>query len=533
MNQAKYVAHCVRYLQQQAPRIVLVGYSMGGLIVDTVVEDFSDSVLFAITIGSPHFHLPSFVMPRHLFVDNSSAKVESAVPRLRVYAGPGDVLVPAISAWSVHTSRKRNLTLEVDMDNIPGVWGTSTHKGLVSCNQLVRQTVPLILDTIDLAYAGASPDEIYTAMRVRMTSHIPFNLKRFENEKQMSGRPPGAHDCKELHQPFQVVTGRPSSDVCFIHRLEDAGDTGLMQILAHGMHPGVAFNLYGISNDGYFELSHNFSPLPALSVTEPKENKYVDACCMESHSYAVLIVLDKCRRYWKDVIQGIDWMENSTWVLEVSTSALRHHGAKTVQLSIQNQVNPLLGQGIVVSFSNENTRTYGRLGEWIQGAGVVKLDIQSLLSRLESIFGWFVPTQFMSWKLIADLLPIKLVLKNQSCLGRSNPHEHDFYSKSLLVLANNETGIDGDHFRQAADGSAKLDIPLWHPSILSDNTFAITDPRCTYSIRYDDCLDERRDCKWNIDSCVCVCMTAVLHGISIQQYCIRPGIRYTPCLVFY
>lgn len=288
------MASCVQYLRQQAPKVVLVGYSMGGLIVDTVVEDYSDSVLFAITIGSPHFHLPSFVMPRHLYVDGSSPKVDAAVPRLRIYAGPGDVLVPAISAWSVHTSRKSNLTLEVDLDNIPGVWGTSTHKGLVSCNQLVRQTVPLILDSIDLAYEGGSPDDIYTAMRGRMTSHIPFSLKMFEeNGKQVSGRPQEAHNCQELRQPFQVVMSRPGIDICFIHTLKDGDDMDLMQILAHGMHPGVEFNLYGIRNDGYFEMSHNFSPLPALSVKEPKENKYVDACYndRESHCRPLMTVV--------------------------------------------------------------------------------------------------------------------------------------------------------------------------------------------------------------------------------------------------
>ncbi|KAI8111632.1 hypothetical protein M9435_004132 [Picochlorum sp. BPE23] len=461
VNQAKYVASCVQYLRQQAPKVVLVGYSMGGLIVDTVVEDYSDSVLFAITIGSPHFHLPSFVMPRHLYVDGSSPRVDAAVPRLRMYAGPGDVLVPAISAWSVHTSRKSNLTLEVDLDNIPGVWGTSTHKGLVSCNQLVRQTVPLILDSIDLAYEGGSPDDIYTAMRGRMTSRIPFHLKTFEeNGKQVSGRPKEAQNCQELRQPFQVVMSRPGIDICFIHTLKDGDEMDLMQILAHGMHPGVAFNLYGIRNDGYFEMSHNFSPLPALSVKEPKENK----------------------RYWKDVIQGIDWMENSTWVLEVSTKALRHHGAKSVQLSIQSQVNPLLGEGIVVSFINEKDRIFRRLGELIQGAAVVKLDISSLLYRLGGIIKWFVPKQFTSWTLIADMLPIKLVLTNHSCLNLPDPQEKDLSSEPLLVLVNNDTGIDGDHFRRAANGAAKLEIPLWHPSVVSDDMYAITDPRCAYSI---------------------------------------------------
>lgn len=267
---------------------------MGGLIVDTVVEDYSDSVLFAITIGSPHFHLPSFVMPYHLYANGSIPKVEAAVPRLRVYAGPGDVLVPAISAWSIHTNRKRDWTLEVDLDNLPGVWGTSTHKGLVSCNQLVRQTVPLILDSIDLAYEGGSANDIYTAMRSRMTSHIPFSLRRFEeNGKQVSGRPQGAHDCQELRQSSLVVMNRPGIDVCFIHTLKDGDDTDLMQILAHGMHPGVAFNLYGIRNDGYFEMSRNFSPLPALSVKEPRENKCVDACYndKEIHCRSEMIVL--------------------------------------------------------------------------------------------------------------------------------------------------------------------------------------------------------------------------------------------------
>lgn len=165
---------------------------------------------------------------------------------------------------------------------------------------------------------------------------------------------------------------------------------------------------------------------------------------------------------------------------------MRHHGAKSVQLSIQSQLNPLEGQGVAVSFINEKNRTFRYLGDLIQGAAVVKLDISSLLSRLEGIVGWFVPKQFTSWTLIADMLPFKLVLTNHSCLASSDPQEKNVYSEPLLVLANNDTGIDGDQFRRAADGAAKLDIPLWHPSVVSDHMFAITDPRCAYSIRYVD-----------------------------------------------
>lgn len=139
----------------------------------------------------------------------------------------------------------------------------------------------------------------------------------------------------------------------------------------------------------------------------------------------------------------------------------------------------------MVSFINEKDRIFRRLGELIQGAAVVKLDISSLLYKLEGIIKWFVPKQFTSWTLIADMLPIKLVLTNH-CLNLPDPQEKDVSSEPLLVLVNNDTGIDGDHFRRAANGASKLDIPLWHPSVVSDDMYAITDPRCAYSIRYDE-----------------------------------------------
>jgi len=149
-RQAAYVAACVEYLSTSYDKVVLLGYSMGGLVVDRVLatdKAVSDKVGMAITIGSPHFHLPTLVIPTpEIGRAASSPRPPPRIPTLRVFSGPGDLMVPSISAWSVHARALASNdgedapSFEVDLENVPGVWCVLSQYSSAAARSLHAQT---------------------------------------------------------------------------------------------------------------------------------------------------------------------------------------------------------------------------------------------------------------------------------------------------------------------------------------------------------------------------------------------------------
>jgi hypothetical protein len=287
--QAKFVLDCLDYLLQSAPKVVLVGYSMGGLVLDRALEEYmkdqgaKEKILMAITIGSPHFHLPSFLMPQQLLqrprMSTSLAK-GSDVPTAHVFSGPGDLLVPSVSAWSIHTKSKADneMLFEVDMDDIPGVWGTASHKGLVSCNQLVRRLVPLILDSIGMDMRGASDKDIFSLMRNRLTSHLHIDVMKWSGRRllPLSDIPIDlGMDCDSISEAIYIKMGESlhkSNGRCIKVTIEGDSNSWI-QISSHGIPPGTQFRVYGLGIKEYVDITPSFSALPSMSITDPLENR--------------------------------------------------------------------------------------------------------------------------------------------------------------------------------------------------------------------------------------------------------------------
>ena len=68
-------------------------------MVDRILYDgrVNNHILMSITIGSPHFHLPSFLIPeKH---PPKLAVPTHEVPTVHILSGPGDLQVPVSSAW--------------------------------------------------------------------------------------------------------------------------------------------------------------------------------------------------------------------------------------------------------------------------------------------------------------------------------------------------------------------------------------------------------------------------------------------------
>ena len=151
-----------------------------------------DSIALVVTLGTPHLHLPKLVpspvWPFRQPSSHSSPSLIGHVKRsrqnnrcwpahLHILAGRGDMMVPELSSWRLKQSSQQSLynntiqpehhttEVHVDLENVPGVWCTTNHKSLVSCNQLVRRLVPILAD---VAYSAVYPTTLHNCTVVRL-----------------------------------------------------------------------------------------------------------------------------------------------------------------------------------------------------------------------------------------------------------------------------------------------------------------------------------------------------------------------------
>lgn len=250
-EQARFVAAIVRHLGSKGTGtsstttspLILIGYSMGGLVVESALKHLSHTpelfdtrrIALVLTLGAPRHHLPTFLpRPRHR---PSGQNMNHTTPGLKlnlaegakpleiqslgnlyhpasvhILAGPGDLMIPGLSSWGTLNERQRQQqrlwrwwrqknfggkldldqgrlvvdpgmdgamhdmpavpAVQVDMDDVPGVWCTSSHKSMVSCNQLVRQVVPLLVDAAHAARKGVPREDIRALAGWRLTTCV-------------------------------------------------------------------------------------------------------------------------------------------------------------------------------------------------------------------------------------------------------------------------------------------------------------------------------------------------------------------------
>lgn len=484
-TQADFVSLCINHLLGSSPKIILVGYSMGGLVAERVLRDgqVNSHVLMSITIGSPHFHLPSFLAPQYPLQIYSRNVRE--VPTVHILSGPGDFQVPVSSSWSAYTLQKfhNNLTFEVDMDDVPGVWATSSHKGLVSCNQLVRRIVPLILDSILMdSDMGVSPQDIYRFMKESLISRTSLGIQKILPKHLQKKDLHRENDCFIVSNAVHTKVLKPDDRQgysCFSWEVDQAKDDTLFQIAIHGLKPGEDVQILGSgSNHDLFDLEYLFSPLPALSISEPVEN----------------------RRFWQEVIQGVDWMQNSTWIAEIFSSALKKEGLQTLRLILDQKRPWIPGQSFSVVLTTTSKSTVHRSPETIQNHTIIKVDVAKMLTD----YFWpilSVGTPHLSSRLLAEAIPLRIVLKAGSCSGFS--HKQSWIP--LFVSRNSAHHSPSDHIWRNSKRST-FSIPLWHPSSVSDSIFVLVDPLCQYSISIQQDI-----------------LSAVSYSIRYQMYAL-PGL---------
>ena len=182
------------------------------------------------------------------------------------------------------------------------------------------------------------------------------------------------------------------------------------------------------------------------------------------------------------MIDGIDWLQNSTWILETSGRSLNETGINTIMIIMQATREWHVGQGLSVVTTLQDDRTYASRGGIISNTHIIKMNIQQLLSNYLSLAQWFLPT--VSWKLLNQIMPLKLVVKVHDCPGLE---KNASQFRPILVSRNlQDFSLVSDYIR-VAEKLDTLQIPLWNPSLLSEQVYSVVDPRCRYfvSVRGD------------------------------------------------
>jgi hypothetical protein len=330
-DQAHFVAACLAYLGKTndttipTSPLLLVGYSMGGLVVESALEQLFSSKIsmeiisrlaLVLTLGAPRHHLPSFLRGSSSSSRNSSSfSMGYAPPSVHILAGPGDLMIPGLSSWkkistSTTTAAAAAATkvaikpVQVDMDDVPGVWCTASHKGMISCNQLVRQTVPMLIDaalllatttatTTTAAAKSVSTIKTARAAALRMTTSLlkgmpesiaqtktllseggkdDEKLEKFEKSSSRCQSPRSTTEIEELDSIYtqQLQRDTIGQNLCYIWNAEDKSlKKGAIFFLFSGLVLESQINLFlefdeKDGREGDVDVSGLARPLPGM-----------------------------------------------------------------------------------------------------------------------------------------------------------------------------------------------------------------------------------------------------------------------------
>lgn len=208
-----------------------------------------------------------------------------APPTFRIYSGRGDFLIPSLSAWSVHRKcdTPKNL-MEVDMEDIPGVWQTSSHKGIVSCNQLVRRTVPFILDAANLLNIGSSSQLLHANGRKQFLSSVSIGNDAVSRLRGLLQKNDYSMvddiSCSSLsNKSGELHLNQPFKESCFhwapvLDNMEHPTHSyERFQLAITGMKPKSDFVVVALIGERKIDITDLFEPIPSLTIREPHKNR--------------------------------------------------------------------------------------------------------------------------------------------------------------------------------------------------------------------------------------------------------------------
>ncbi|KAL4448007.1 hypothetical protein ABPG75_005226 [Micractinium tetrahymenae] len=536
--------------QQQRPfRLVLVAYSMGGLVARQVVRQLAADPAFdmgqlvaVITLGSPD-HFPSFMphtpvsrLLNHSLWSSSGGSTQAAtvaaqaaaaaVPHVNILAGAGDFSLPlthAGAAGAPFGEQDGGLTLL--MRDMPGVWATCSHKAIVSCNQLVRQLVPLVVD----AAAMTVSDGAYSSLSERQAAVQALLQRRLAtNAAAALGLQQGAEQGLEAESEVQARSACGSTEPAAAAAAaagQQPAEAVTTSLLRRHVAPGSMLRL---SWDGAQAAAAGWKGLLLLATAAPPcshlsvliQQAVADSSVSSSSSSRQLVgsavplppLLPALQqrwvpRHWQEVMRGIDWQHNATRLLYVpfasgSTSGGRLPSIEVVVRGSSSGGSLLLAQALAAHPADAEPSLQlpppGREIELTAGhAAVLRLRLPRRawpLGRGACGPAWNQLAN--SLKCLAQLLlgntpPWSLRIQHQHCSTGSNSGPDGGASLSPVVLAAETGDAAGDSVQlvgsavPAFGGGSGSAVELWDGVGPVDQLWLVSDPSCAYSLRLE------------------------------------------------
>lgn len=460
-RQSRFVAACMSYLVQgpHSPVLMVVGFSMGGVAVEQALLEFRGEIgpSMVITLGSPRQYWSSFLSSRQLVHgEEGTRRQTTTVPTMiNIVSGSGDGLVSRLSAWTTTSPSSRNffsdanqsLSLDIDMEDIPGVWTTCSHSDIVSCNQLVRTIVPMLVDNVVQKTEG---DNMKLYRRWLTSSALETELDALDTAVFANLDAVTFHDkhhwtqhCQTLVPEDMVLTQQGSEDVCF----EWSGDfDDYDHIVVAAFAGSEAVHLYANRSDASRESS----------LVELPYSLYPNRRLTSQHSAG----RKKQRRPWTEVVAGINWRRNATRLYFHSARDRRSFVLRLRKSSERLQV--------VVAFvpgpfklprveSLEFSRSF--LRNFVASSFVFnpskKSPLYLLHSSLPSVFeSFFQKYLWLSVRPLGgscDLVPVLIAQNSQN-----SQNSHDTVRLSSMAL--------------------------WHPGVVGRDILLLAHPLCSYQV---------------------------------------------------
>jgi hypothetical protein len=495
LRQAEFVAAAARLLASSEggappPPLVVVGHSVGGVVARAALRLLAASgaasappvpIALLVTLGAPNHHLPYLLPPPRLLRrlhaswapdagDANSAQFNPP-PALHLLGGPGDLHVPAASAWRAPGAEEEppeaRLWTLADLEDAPGVWASAAHSALVSCNQLARRLAPLLLDAAG-APAGAAAAAARRCFAPGLAAALPTTAAAAAAAARERGAPAGPAAAPALEEAVEVAeavyaawapaAGEAARALAW--RAPPGG--GRLVLLLAGAAPGVGAAVtahVAVGGGAALDVGALAAPLPPALP-------------------AARAAAAAAPRHWEAVLAGIDYMQNATWALRLPLGApggfasaaleLRPGAAGAPRAAVLAQV---VDAAAALVAPPPPWRTAAKL---VRGhAALLELEAPAPLRALAP------PLRAAAELLIGAAPPWRLFAANGRCdvaPGAPPP------LAPLLVAPARRTGV-ADAVRVGGEG-----LPLWHAGAAgAARLVLVSDPRCVcfVSARWD------------------------------------------------
>ena len=428
------------------------------------------SVALLLTLASPPAP-PAFMPPRAFYallaepLIPARAAQLAAVPRVSVVAGHADVMLPytGTAAGRLAGELRADAFVAVGMLDVPAVWTSTTHKGIVSCNQLVRQLIPLLVAAVELALRqGPGPATAAATARLALQQLTGGVAVALRGAAEGGAAPCGPHrgaraspTAPRRTPGAAVLFGvRPGESVTLIWNTTqelEAQHAGLL-VVAVGLQPCTEWAVQADNCSGGTRCPPHATLPPLLSSLRGPR--------------APLAAIS--------VLEGINWLQNATSLAYVDFASVR---GETLELAVQAQAS-----------SSPSAVVLAQLLPAHPAAAPLRLPMRLRATRLAqghpAVVQLRLEQAWWSGKGVRWLMgcppPLALHVLPAQCAPPLDQQPGEYLVPALVAVGGNHGGASETVDVGSARGTSAF--ALWRggaPATL----LLVSDPRCEYHLR--------------------------------------------------